>query len=112
MEQNILQPPEKQVEANEYETQKEENSQEEIKNSDDNSNNQNKTLTVQAIMKSLFDNISSLKQQLKQLKKNFDSQATQNNSSLQILSKYSHQLLLQEILKHTENVIDNKLFHT
>jgi hypothetical protein len=62
MEQNILQPPEKQVIANEYETQKEENSQEEIKNSDDNSNNQNKTLTVQAIMKSLFDNISSLKQ--------------------------------------------------
>jgi hypothetical protein len=62
MEQNILQPPEKQVETNEYETQKEENSQEEIKNSDDNSNNQNKTLSVQAIMKSLFDNISSLKQ--------------------------------------------------
>jgi hypothetical protein len=62
MEQNILQPPEKQVEANEYEKQKEENSQEEIKNSDDNSNNQNKTLSVQAIMKSLFDNISSLKQ--------------------------------------------------
>jgi hypothetical protein len=62
MEQNILQPPEKQVEANKYETQKEENSQEEIKNSDDNSNNQNKTLSVQAIMKSLFDNISSLKQ--------------------------------------------------
>ena len=69
-------------------------------------------MTIEGMIITLYETVTDIKQQLKLFKKNLDSEANQNNSSLQILSKYQPQLLIHELEKHSENVIDNSLFRT